>query len=192
MNQLWAWLITGLVTGAVAPTVLLALRTRRRWRRPVRLPVAAIGGAFVVVHAAITISLVVGFQPPVWAALHVVLLAAGVVYWSPIFDGDGRLGGPDRLVYLLLTSPMLDLAGAAVMAFGHVAGGIAMIVGMMPLNATTVVFGWRWMVEEERRVDEAMESAVAWTTPERLPPAGHWEGGAAHRSGRPETNRFRW
>lgn len=139
-----SWAVTGAVTGVLAPGILLLTRNRTGWQR-LAPPAAIAGPAFVLLHGAITISLLAGFGWPAWLGLHVALLAGSLVYWLVL----RRLDGAGQFLYLFLTSPLLDLAGVIIVALGQPTYGIAMIVGMLPLNAVAVFVAWRWLTEEE-------------------------------------------
>jgi hypothetical protein len=150
LNGLAGWFLTGATTGILAPLVMLAARGRTdRFRFP---PVAVAGG-FIVVHGAITLSLLL--DPPLlaWVGEHVVLLAGAMLFWLPVLARNRHLAGDAKFVYLLVTSSMLDLAGVVVVGLGHPDDGLAMIVGMLPVNGAAVVIVWQWMRAEERRPD---------------------------------------
>jgi hypothetical protein len=53
-------------------------------------------------------------------------------------------------VYLFLAGPLLDLAGVWLVARGDRAGGLAMVVGMLPIGVAALVVTWRWVVGEEK------------------------------------------
>lgn len=145
------WAVTGAVTGVAAPTLLLAARRQGVGRVP-ELPGALCGPAFVLLHGAITLSLTGGLGVASWAVLHAILLLGAALYWRPVLGPGRRLDGAERFLYLFLTSPLLDLAGVAVVALGHPDEGLAMIVGMLPLNVGSVIVTWQWITEEESLV----------------------------------------
>lgn len=150
MNGLVGWFVTGAVTGIVAPLAVLASRGRLD---RFGLPPALSAAGFVLVHAAITASLLFDPPPPAWVVEHLVLLSAAVVFWLPILSRTRRLSGDVVLVYGLASSPLLDLAAVAVIGFGRPDYGLAMLSGMLPLNAAVVGVVWRWMRAEERTAD---------------------------------------
>ncbi|MTD57002.1 hypothetical protein GKO32_23945 [Amycolatopsis sp. RM579] len=82
--------------------------------------------------------------------LHGVLLAGAIVFWLPVLVPRKGFPEPARGVYLFLAAPSLDLAAVYLVIAGHEAGGLAMIVGMMPLCLAAVGVAWRWIVREEQ------------------------------------------
>jgi cytochrome c oxidase assembly factor CtaG len=46
--------------------------------------------------------------------------------------------------------PSLDLAGVVIVLRGDAAGGLAMIVGMLPVGVAAVALCWRWIIHEEQ------------------------------------------
>ena len=100
-----------------------------------------------VAHMAAMGLLVAGAAPGLLRAL-----VGAVTFWTPVFGVHRRLSDGARTLYLYLAMPMLDLAGVLMVAAGDAAGGLAMIVGMLPMAATTVALTWRWITAEDRRV----------------------------------------
>ena len=142
----------GLIVGVVAPALLRGLvRLTPRIDRFAPPAVVTLSG-FVVLHAAVTLSgaEAVALAPPA-------LLLGALIFWTPVFGVHRRLSDGGRVLYLYLAMPMLDLAGVWMVAAGDSAGGLAMIAGMLPMAATTVVITWRWITAEDRRV--ALEDA---------------------------------
>lgn len=157
------WVVTGAVTSVIAPGLLLVLRGWGPWKRMgVSEAVAAPG--FVVWHALITAALVLRPTLGLWLVLHVLLLAGSVVYWLPVLGRTRRLGGAGRCLYLFLSSPFLDFAAVGVIVLGDPAGGLAMIVAMLPVNAAAVAVTWQWIVTEERAA-QAADAAEGWLRP---------------------------
>jgi len=78
-----------------------------------------------------------------------VLLGCAAVFWHPVVGSTGRLDAIGRSVYLFLAAPSLDLAAVVVVAQGDSAGGLAMIVAMLPIGLAAVAYMWRWLVTEE-------------------------------------------
>ncbi|HEX6469396.1 MAG TPA: hypothetical protein VF069_09895 [Streptosporangiaceae bacterium] len=143
----------GVATSVLAPAlVVLARNVRRPWN-PDRfaVPAAVAWPLFVAAHTAIMIPMGVG-DPPVAAdlGLHAVLMACAVLFWLPVLGLRRRLSDPGRMLYLFLAAPVLDLAGVWIVAEGNSAGGLAMIVGMLPLGVAAVATTWRWIAREER------------------------------------------
>lgn len=156
--HLLLWALTGLVTSTLAPAVVL-LGDRRGWRWPTLPPLVAFP-AFVVLHGLIAFALVRYPGPLAWLALHVPLLAGAVLFWSPALGHGRRLGPAGRSFYLLLSGPPLDLAGVGVIVLGDL-GGLAMIVGMLPLGVIAVAVTWQWITGEESAERQATEIHAA-------------------------------
>ncbi|WP_211330413.1 hypothetical protein [Prauserella muralis] len=139
----------GLLVSVAAPVLVLATRERVPWRR-VPAPPAAVLPGFVVLHGIVTIVPAHWHLPaPVDGLLHAVLLAGAVVFWLPVV-GPRRPGEAARAVYLFLAGPSLDLAAIYLIIQGDSAGGLAMIVGMLPIGLAAMAVTWRWITEEER------------------------------------------
>ncbi len=144
----------GLLVAVAAPGLLRVLvRLEPRVDR-LAPPAVVTLPAFVVLHAAITLggaALGAFFGPAV-------LLVGAVAFWTPVFGVRRRLSDGTRALYLYLAMPMLDLAGVWRVATGDSDGGLAMIVGMLPMAAITLAITWRWITAEDRRV--ALEEAA--------------------------------
>ena len=143
----------GLVVAAVAPALLSVLVRRTPLTDRLAPPAVLTLPAFVVLHAAVTLSgtEACGLAPAV-------LLVGAVTFWTPVFGVRRRLSDGTRALYLYLAMPMLDLAGVWRVATGDSDGGLAMIVGMLPMAAITLAITWRWITAEDRRV--ALEEAA--------------------------------
>jgi hypothetical protein len=143
----------GLLVSVVAPAlaaVVARVPALDRWAPPalVALP------GFALLHAAVTI----GVEAPgstagagVVGLAHAVLLAGAVAFWAPVLGVRRRLPDAGRMAYLFLAGPVLDLAGVWLVATGDAAGGLAMIVAMLPIGVAALVLTWRWVTDEERR-----------------------------------------
>ncbi len=142
-----AWAATGLLTSVIAPVLLLISRTSR-WDR-IAIPGGLAFPVFLVLHGLIAYLLTLRPTVPVWLALHVVLLAGALLFWLPIFGHTRRLSDPLRVLYLFLSMPPLDLTGVLVIVLGDHAGGLAMIVAMLPAALITLVVTWRWVANED-------------------------------------------
>lgn len=143
----------GLLVAVVAPAVLrvaLVVAPGLDRRRP---HAALVLGGFVVLHAVDTLGTATAWNG---AALLVLLLGA-LVFWTPVL-GDRRLPPAQQVVYLFAAMPLLDLAGVWLVARGDSVGGLAMIVGMLPMAGFAVAVTWRWVTAEERA--EAETEAV--------------------------------
>lgn len=144
----------GLLTSVAAPALVLFFRDTRPLRNLAPPAWAALPG-FVVLHG--TLIVIMQVREPAPAAhlgLDSLLLAGAVLFWLPVL-GRRRLDEAGRCVYLFLGAPALDLAGVIVVARGDSAGGLAMIVAMLPIGLTAVVLTWRWV-----RADEALAAEL--------------------------------
>ncbi|SFC79639.1 hypothetical protein [Streptomyces aidingensis] len=143
-----------LALSAGVPGALLVTRNRAVWSR-LAVPAAVSFPLFVLVHAAVVLSMAApGHHGPLprWPA-EAALAAAAVLFWLPVVGGAaGRhaLGGPGRCLYLFLAMPLLDLPAVVLIAAGHAAAGLAMIVGMLPVGLIAAATTWRWIGDEER------------------------------------------
>jgi hypothetical protein len=154
MAAIWPMAGMGLITSVLAPALVLATRAWPRCSgltRPLSwpAPVALIG--FVLLHGAITIGLDVHpVSTAASIAAHLLLLIGAVAFWLPVLgDARNRLDAGAGTIYLFLGAPALDLAGVAVVAWGDDAGGLAMIVAMLPIGLTALALAWRWISGEE-------------------------------------------
>jgi cytochrome c oxidase assembly factor CtaG len=87
--------------------------------------------------------------PVLHAAEHVAFFAVGVWFWVPVLGGG--LGDPRRSLYLFLAAPAVDLVGAALMARGDEAAGVAMLAGSLPIVVAAVAVTWQWLTREQRQ-----------------------------------------
>lgn len=141
--------VMGLDVAVVAPALYFATRRWIRWDRLYVLPAAAILVAFWVVHAAITIGMAYVMPPPFLdVSFHIALIVSSVAFWLPVI-GKHRLSEAGQMAYLFIAMPALDLAGVWIVAQGDAGGGLAMIVGMLPLGVWAIWLSWRWMSREE-------------------------------------------
>jgi cytochrome c oxidase assembly factor CtaG len=136
----------GLLVSALAPLLLVGLRIALPPLEPPAPPAAGALAGFVVLHAAMTF----GLLRPLDTAAPIVLLLGALVFWAPVL-GSRRLPPAHRIVYLFAAMPSLDLPGVWLVARGDGPGGIAMILGMLPIGLLAVVQLWRWATAEERR-----------------------------------------
>lgn len=150
------WIVTGLVTSVLAPGSILVAR---RWVPIDQLapPAYLVAPVFVLLHAAITISLLQRLPIAVWAAIHVALLAGAVAYWLPVLGDRGRLDGIAKFIYLLLSAPALDFAGIAVLVAGSSLDGIVFLFAMLPVWIAALGLLWRAMLEDERQRRRALD-----------------------------------
>jgi cytochrome c oxidase assembly factor CtaG len=145
----------GALVSLLAPALVLATRHRFRWS-----PGWGALPAFVALHAALMLWMDVR-EPvlPVHLVLETLLVAGAVLFWLPVL-GAGRLDDTARCVYLFLATPSLDLPAVVIVARGHAAGGLSMIVAMLPIGLAAVVLTWRYLLAEERSVQEFEKSLV--------------------------------
>jgi cytochrome c oxidase assembly factor CtaG len=87
--------------------------------------------------------------PVLHAAEHVAFFAVGVWFWVPVLGGGW--GDPGRSLYLFLAAPAVDLVGAALMARGDEAAGVAMLAGSLPIVVAAVAVTWQWLTREQRQ-----------------------------------------
>lgn len=142
------WVVSGAVVSVVAPAMLLGTRRWIRWDALALPAVPALVG-FVLLHAAVTFALTRHPPAGVWLALHVPLLVGAVVYWLPVLGTRRRLPDALRVLYLFLSAPPLDLSGVLVVILGDSAGGVGMIVGMLPAGLAAVAVTWQWISTED-------------------------------------------
>jgi hypothetical protein len=149
----------GAMTSVVAPAVILLTRSRLPWHR-VRLPPALALGGFLLLHAAVVLSDRDTLDLP-GVGLHAALFTGAVAFWLPVL-GPRRLDGGLRAGYLFLAAPSLDLPAVVTVARGDSAGGLAMIVAMMPIGVAAVALAWRWMVTEDAAANSAQTPGPAF------------------------------
>lgn len=138
----------GLLTSIVAPSVVIAAR---RSVDHIALPGWLALSLFVVLHDCIVIGMSRSMPSAAMALLlHALLLLGAVLFWLPVLGVRRRLADPGRIVYLFVALPMIDLAGVYAVLVGDQAGGLAMIVAMLPAAVIAVGVAWRWMLAEER------------------------------------------
>ncbi|CAL9626559.1 MULTISPECIES: hypothetical protein [unclassified Streptomyces] len=144
-----AW--SGFTLTALVPGVVGVTRDSPVWER-MSLPPGLALPLLVLLHAWVMLGETTGLTPAVSPFLaEAVLLVAGVLFWVPVVARTRhRLGDTGRCLYLFLAAPLLDLPALGVIAAGHSAEGIAMIVGMLPLSLAAAVLTWTWVNREER------------------------------------------
>lgn len=152
-----AMAVSGLLVSAVVPASIHATRHRAVWSR-LSVPAAAALPGFAALHAVITFAGQHAGSVVAHVLLEVVLLAGAVLFWLPVLGERHRLSDPARLVYLYLAMPLLDLPGVAMVALGHVAGGLAMITAMLPIGLAALKITWRWVTTEERLAQAQLHS----------------------------------
>ncbi|MFR9805981.1 hypothetical protein ACL02T_27380 [Pseudonocardia sp. RS010] len=146
MNHVAHMAMDGLLVSVLAPLLLLLVRALRV--EPPALPALVVAPAFVLLHAAATL------LPALTGVAPALLLAGGVLFWTPVL-GRRPLSPAGRIVYLFATMPALDLPGVWLVARGDGPGGIAMVLGMLPIGLAALALTWRWMADEERRAAAA-------------------------------------
>jgi cytochrome c oxidase assembly factor CtaG len=142
----------GLLVSVLAPALLVLLRRAFPQLDRATVPAAVALPGFVTLHAAVTVYAGRGMVPPLLdTAAHLVLLVGAMLFWAPILGIRRRLPDAGRMLYLYVALPLLDLAGVWLVAAGDNAGGLSMIVGMLPMGAAAVVITWNWISREEHR-----------------------------------------
>ncbi|WP_344400105.1 hypothetical protein [Streptomyces longisporus] len=144
-----AMAVSGLLVSAVVPAAIHATRHRAVWSR-LSVPAAAALPGFAALHAVIALAGQRGDSLVTHVLLEMLLLGGAVLFWLPVLGERHRLSDPARSVYLYLAMPLLDLPGVAMVALGHVAGGLAMITAMLPIGLAALRITWRWVTTEER------------------------------------------
>lgn len=166
----------GLLISFVVPMIMLGSRRRVGWDRAA-VPAAVAAPVLVGTHALYTALVIV--QPPalITLAVDVALLGAAVLFWLPVIGMRRRCTGPGLFVYLFLTLPFLDVAAVYLVSRGHVGGGLAMLVGMLPLALAAIGVVLRWLLNEERqaqRDEEFADLRPAPATDRQGAPARDW------------------
>lgn len=138
----------GLLTSVVAPLVVLASWDRVAWDRLALPAIVALPG-FAVLHGTVLLTPAHGAGPLVGVTAHALVLLGAVVFWLPVLGARRRLPDPGRSAYLFLAGPVLDLPAVWLIAMGDSAGGLAMIVAMMPIGLAAIAVTWRWITREE-------------------------------------------
>lgn len=157
--------LMGLLVTAVVPALLLLERGRLRSDR-LALPAAVALPAFALLHAVVTLGADGGHAPGPLAALAApALLIGATVFWLPVFGRRHRLPDAGRAAYLFIAGPVLDLPAVWLVARGQVTGGLAMIVGMLPLGVAAIWVTWLWISNEERRAREVPDGERWVPTP---------------------------
>jgi hypothetical protein len=148
-QSLLAMAAMGLLTSVVAPAIVLSAgRFGGLGSFDLRAAVALPG--FVVVHALITLGIDGGEWPQAAkTAAAVFLLLGAMAFWAPVLGSRHRLPVELAGVYLFVACPALDLPAVIMVARGNAAGGLAMIIGMLPIGITAVALTWRWITAEE-------------------------------------------
>ncbi|GAA4874604.1 hypothetical protein [Saccharopolyspora cebuensis] len=145
-HEIWHMALMGLVVSALCPAGCAALLrlfpAAEAWTVPgwCALPL------FVVLHAVVAVR----SEHHGGAVGHALLVVGALLFWAPVLGTRHRLSDPGRTLYLYTALPLLDLAGVWLVAAGRLAGGLAMIAGMLPMGAIAVVITWRWMCREEQ------------------------------------------
>jgi cytochrome c oxidase assembly factor CtaG len=143
----------GVTVSVMAPAVVLAVGDRLPGFLS-RLPAPVTLAAFVVLHDTI---MVTGpyVSPQVHLLFWLAVFAGAMVFWLPVV-GPHRISDAGRLVYLFVACPALDMSAVAMIGMtGDEAGGLAMILGMLPIGAVELVLFWRWAMREERLAEAA-------------------------------------
>ncbi|WP_257585792.1 MULTISPECIES: hypothetical protein [unclassified Streptomyces] len=147
-----AW--PALLVAVVVPAVVHALRRAPLWER-ISVPAPLALPLLVLTHAWTVLGDRMSLRPPGGAFPGDVLLTAtAVLFWLPVVARTRhRLDDVGRCLYLFLTAPLLDLPAVALVATGDSAGGLTMIVGMLPVGVTAAAVTWSWVNREEREAE---------------------------------------
>ncbi|WP_260844973.1 hypothetical protein [Streptomyces sp. SLBN-31] len=148
--------VSGLLVAVAVPALIHVTRHRAEWQK-VALPAAVVLPLFLVLHGVITLTMPLISSLPVHLLLEALLLCGAILFWLPVMGTRHRLSDPARSVYLYLAMPLLDLPAVAMVALGHVAGGLAMIVAMLPIGLAALAITWRWVTAEERLAQAQVE-----------------------------------
>jgi hypothetical protein len=141
----------GLITSVLAPSAILLSRPWLRWR-VLSWPAAVALPFFLVLHGTVMIWMEISEPAPLeHAGMDALLFVGAIAFWLPVLGSVRRLDPIGRCVYLYLAAPTLDLAGVVIVARGDSAGGLAMIVGMLPIGLAAVALTWRLLQEDEER-----------------------------------------
>lgn len=141
--------IMGLDTSLLAPLTYFLTRRWVKWER-VALPAVLALPVFLLAHTAITVWM--SLHMPTWATdwiYQLGLLMASVIFWLPVLGERHRLQPGGRMIYLFAAMPAMDMAGVFVVLHGDAAGGLAMIVAMLPVGLAALLTTWRWVVSED-------------------------------------------
>ncbi|HEX3707844.1 MAG TPA: hypothetical protein VHV76_14555 [Mycobacteriales bacterium] len=157
--------VMGLDTSVIAPAIILLSRSWGLWRL-LAWPAAIALPVFLVGHAALTIWMTLSMPMlPADLGFQVALITVSLIFWLPVLGRHRALSFAGRGIYLFLAMPTMDLAGVFVVLHGDSAGGLAMIVAMLPVGVTALLLTWQWMLEESAMADAADLRAV------RFPPS---------------------
>ncbi|MEU3254855.1 hypothetical protein [Streptomyces sp. NPDC006997] len=153
-TDLWpvaAMACSGLLLTVAVPGVVRLLRRAPCWERLSLHPGAALP-LLVLAHAWVVLAdLLASLPAAVTLVSELALLWAAVLFWLPVVAHTRhRLSDPGQCLYLFLAAPLLDLPALGVIAAGHAAEGLAMIVGMLPLGIAAAAVTWSWIHREER------------------------------------------
>ena len=154
-----AW--SGFTLTVLVPGTVLVTRWARLWQR-VSVPPGVALSLFVALHAWAVLGGMLHLPPdPGPLVTEPALLTGAALFWVPVVARTRhRLSDASRCLYLFLAAPLLDLPAVGVIATGHSAEGLAMIVGMLPLGIAAAAVTWSWAMREERLARRA-ESAPA-------------------------------
>ena len=168
----------GMVISLVVPAAVWVSRGWIGWRR-IGLPAVVSAPVFVVVHALYSVLVIVNLPVVSAILVEVAVVLAAAVFWLPVV-GPRPCGELAQSAYLFLTLPFLDMAAVYVIIRGHVGGGLAMIVGMLPFGVAAVVTTVRWITTEERSerlIERAATAGDLATRQQVLQQTLRWWGG---------------
>lgn len=153
--------LSGFVLAAGVPGVVWLTRRTPLWER-VSIPPGVALPLLVLLHAWVMLADLVRPMPAaVTLVSELVLLSAAVTFWVPVVACTRhRLSDTGRCLYLFLAAPLLDIPALGVIAAGHSAEGLAMIVGMLPLAIAAAALTWSWINREERQAADESSLVV--------------------------------
>ncbi|MBP0456843.1 hypothetical protein [Streptomyces montanisoli] len=169
-GEMVAMALSGGMVALLVPGALLMTRSARAWSW-VTLPAAVALPLFLVLHGVVT--LLPEFAPVDQAerwVLESALVCGAFLFWLPVLGTRRPLSGAGRCLYLFLAAPVLDLPAVFMISRGHTAGGIAMMVTMLPIGFAALVLTWRWIVAEERAEQAAAPRRAGVGAPAAGPP----------------------
>ncbi|ELS50895.1 hypothetical protein STVIR_8118 [Streptomyces viridochromogenes Tue57] len=156
---------SGFVLAAVLPGVVWGLRRSFLWERVSLHPGIALP-LLLLVHAWAVLGDLVRLMPTGGPLVtEPILIVAGVLFWIPVVaDTRHHLSDAGRCLYLFLAAPLLDLPALGVIAAGHSAEGLTMIVAMLPIGVIAAALTWEWVNREERLAADVLAAPTAGDT----------------------------
>lgn len=156
---------SGLLLAVVLPAAVWSLR-RSPWWEGVSLHPGVALPLLLLAHAWAVLGELVPAVPTGGPLVtEPVLIVAGVLFWIPVQARTRhRLGDVGRCLYLFLAAPLLDLPAVGVIAAGHSAEGLTMIVAMLPIGVLAAALTWEWVNREERLATDLVPTPTGGDT----------------------------